>query len=66
MVSAAAVALILVLLGPVGWYLPRAALAGMLLVTAAGLVDWQRLFYAWRASRYDAILMLATALAAVF
>jgi SulP family sulfate permease len=29
-------------------------------VTAAGLVDWPRLFYAMRASRYDAGLVLVT------
>ncbi len=33
-IAAAAVALALVLLGPLAWYLPRSALAGLLLVTA--------------------------------
>jgi len=37
-----------------------------LLVTAARLIDWHRLFYALHASRYDAGLVLATAFAAVF
>ena len=41
-------------------------MAGILLVTAAGLIDWQRLRYALRASRYDAGLVVVTALAAVF
>jgi SulP family sulfate permease len=64
--SAAATALIVVLFAPLAKYLPTAALAGILLVTAAGLVDWPRLKFALRTSRYDAILVLATASTAVF
>jgi SulP family sulfate permease len=64
--AAAAVALGVVLFGPWARFIPRPALAGILLVTAAGLIDRQRLRYALRASRYDAGLVLATALAAVF
>ncbi len=41
-------------------------MAGILLVTAAGLIDRKRLSYALRASRYDASLVLATACVAVF
>jgi SulP family sulfate permease len=64
--AAAAVALIVGLLAPLARYVPKASLAGLLFVTAAGLVDWPRLFYALRASRYDAGLVLVTAGAAVF
>jgi SulP family sulfate permease len=64
--SAGAVALVVLLFAPVAHYIPRASLAGILMVTAAGLVDWQRLHYALRASYYDAGLVLATALFAVF
>ena len=64
--SAAAVALVVLLLAPLAHYIPRAALAGILLVTAAGLIDRKRLSYALRASRYDASLVLATAGVAVF
>jgi sulfate permease, SulP family len=64
--AAAAVALIVSLLAPLARYVPKASLAGLLFVTAAGLVDWPRLLYALRASRYDAGLVLATAGAAVF
>jgi SulP family sulfate permease len=64
--AAAAVALTLLLLAPLARYVPKPALAGLLLVTAAGLIDWQRLRYALRATRYDAGLVLATACAAVF
>jgi SulP family sulfate permease len=65
-IAAAAVALAVVLFGPSARFVPRAALAGLLLVTAHGLVDWPRLRYALRASRYDASLVLVTALSAVF
>ena len=64
--SAAATALIMLLLAPMAGYVPKAALAGILLITAYGLVDWARLRYALRTSRYDAVLVLATALSAVF
>jgi SulP family sulfate permease len=64
--SAATVALVVIVLAPLAHYIPKAALAGLLLVTAAGLVDWQRLRYSLRASQYDAALVICTALSAVF
>ena len=65
-VAAAAVAAVVLVLAPLARFIPTSALAGILLVTAAGLVDWPRLRFAMRASRYDAGLVLATALSAVF
>ena len=64
--AAGTVALVVVALAPFARYIPKAALAALLLVTAARLVDWKRLSYAMRASRYDAGLVLVTALSAVF
>jgi SulP family sulfate permease len=64
--AAAVVALVVVLLAPLSRFVPKAALAGILVVTAAGLVDRRRLLWALRASRFDAGLVLTTALAAVF
>jgi SulP family sulfate permease len=64
--SAAAVAVVVVALAPQARFIPKASMAGILLVTAAGLVDWARLRYALRASRYDAMLVLTTAFVAVF
>ncbi len=64
--AAATVALVVVLLAPLSRFVPKAALAGILMVTAAGLVDRRRLLRALRASRFDAGLVLSTALAAVF
>lgn len=65
-VAAASVAVVLALLAPLVRFVPKAALAGLLMVTAARLVDWRRLFYAVRASRFDAGLVVVTALTAVF
>ena len=64
--AAAAVAIVVCLFGPLAAYIPKPALAGILLVTAAGLVDRQRVAHAVRASRFDALLVLATAASAVF
>jgi SulP family sulfate permease len=64
--AAATTATAVLLFAPLARYIPRAALAGLLVVTAARLVDWNRLHYAMRASRYDAGLVVLTAVAAVF
>lgn len=64
--AAAATAVLVVSFAPLAGYVPKAALAGILLVTAAGLVDIPRLRFALRTSRYDTILVLATAGSAVF
>ena len=64
--AAAAVGIVLVSLAPLARYVPKAALAGLLFVTAAKLVDWGRLRYALRASRYDAGLVFITAASALF
>jgi SulP family sulfate permease len=37
-------------------------LAGLLFITAVRLIDWKRLGYAIRASRFDAALVAATAI----
>jgi sulfate permease, SulP family len=53
-------------LGPYARFIPKPALAGLLFITAYRLIDWKRLRYAIRASRFDAILVFATAFAAIF
>jgi SulP family sulfate permease len=63
--AAAAVAIIVCLFGPWAAYIPNPALAGILLVTAAGLIDRKRIAHAVRASHFDALLVLATAASAV-
>ncbi|WP_233432050.1 SulP family inorganic anion transporter [Mycobacterium saskatchewanense] len=64
-VSAATVAAALLLFAPLLRYVPQAALAGLLLVTAARLVDVKRLIYTVKASRYDAGLVVVTAFTGV-
>ncbi|OBH10496.1 SulP family inorganic anion transporter, partial [Mycobacterium sp. E1747] len=64
-VSAATVAAALLLFAPLLRYVPQAALAGLLLVTAARLVDFRRLVYTLKASKYDAGLVIITALTGV-
>lgn len=64
-VSAATVAGVLLLFAPLLHYVPQAALAGLLLVTAARLVDYKRLLLIVRASRYDAGLVIVTALTGI-
>ncbi|MGA2694307.1 MAG: SulP family inorganic anion transporter, partial [Opitutaceae bacterium] len=64
--AAATVAGGVLLLAPFARFVPKAALAGLLIVTAARLIDWRRTAYALRASRYDAALVLITAFSAVF
>jgi len=60
------VAVVVLLGGPYARFIPRPALAGLLFITAARLIDWKRMSYALRASRFDAILVAVTGLTAVF
>src|ERR1700733_440178 len=64
-IASVAVAVAVLLFGPLLHYMPRAALAGLLLITAARLIDYKRLRYALKASRYDAGLVIITALTGV-
>ena len=65
-IASIGVAVIVLLFAPLLHYMPRAALAGLLLITAARLIDIKRLSYAIKASRYDAGLVIITALVGVF
>jgi SulP family sulfate permease len=60
------VAVVVLLLGPYARFIPKSVLAGLLFITAARLIDWKRLAYAMRASRYDAALVAVTAFTAIF
>jgi SulP family sulfate permease len=64
-VAAAAVSVALLLFAPLLHYIPQAALAGLLLITAVRLVDYRRLIDTVKASRYDAGLVFITALTGV-
>ncbi len=64
-ICAAAVALTLVALAPLAQYIPKAALAGVLLMAATRMIDLRGVLYHCRTTRFDAIIVLATAAAAV-
>jgi SulP family sulfate permease len=66
LVAAATVAAVVAVLAPLARFVPKSSLAGLLIVTAWRLVDRRRLAYALRASRFDAALVVATAVSAVF
>jgi len=61
-ITAVVVALAVLALAPLTRYIPKPALAGLLLVTSVRLIDFERLRYTLRASRYDAGLAVITAL----
>ena len=63
--SAIAVAGFVLLFAPLAMYIPRASLAGILIVSAWRMVDYKKLMYYIRATRFDAGIVLATAFSAV-
>jgi sulfate permease, SulP family len=64
-VSAAVVALIMVAFAPYAQLIPRAALAGILIVSAWKMIDWRGLHYHLRVTRFDAVIVGVTAFSAV-
>ncbi len=64
-VSAVTVALIMLVFAPYARFIPRAALAGILMVASYNMVDWRALAYHFRTTRFDAAIVTATAVSAV-
>lgn len=64
-VSAVAVAATVLLFAPLAHYIPKAALAGILMVSAFRMVDSHKLAFHMRVTRMDAVIVLATAISAV-
>jgi SulP family sulfate permease len=62
--AALAVALTVLLFAPCAYYIPRASLAGILLISAWRLIDRKQLVYHLRSTRFDMQIVLATAFAA--
>ncbi|HVS39564.1 MAG TPA: SulP family inorganic anion transporter [Gemmataceae bacterium] len=62
---ATGVAATVLLFAPLAHFIPRAALAGLLILAAFRMVDWEQFLFHLRATRLDAGVVLATALAAV-
>ncbi len=65
-VSGVFVLLAMVFLAPLGIYVPRAALAGVLLLSAYGMVNWSEVRRIWYSARGDALIMLVTIGATLF
>ncbi len=65
-ICAAAVAVTVLLLGPLAAFIPKAALAGVLMLTGLRMVEFAALRYHWRATRFDRAIVVATAMSAVF
>jgi SulP family sulfate permease len=63
--SAVAVAATVLLFAPLAQFIPRSALAGLLVLAAFRMVDREQLWFHLRATRFDAGIVVATALAAV-
>jgi SulP family sulfate permease len=63
--AAAAVAATVLVFAPLAAYIPRASLAGLLVLAAYRMVDGKQLLFHLRATRFDAGVVLATALAAI-
>ena len=64
-ISAAAVALTMVLFARYAYYIPRSGLAGILMLSAWRLVDRRQLVYYVRTTRFDAWIVVLTAISAV-
>lgn len=64
-VSAVAVATTMLLFAPFARYIPRSALAGILVVTAFKMVEWRSLAHHLKVSKFDAAIVTATAVSAV-
>jgi len=54
------VLLALLLFAPLAAFLPRSALAGLLIVAAYNMINWHEMRRIWHASRGDSAIMLAT------
>jgi sulfate permease, SulP family len=64
-ISAVAVALTVLLFAPYAFYIPKASLAGILMLASYRLVDWPQLAYYLRTTRFDAWIVILTAVSAV-
>jgi SulP family sulfate permease len=53
-------------LAPLATYVPRPALAGVLIVTAYGMIDQKEMVRIWRGARGDAAIMVVTLIATLF
>ncbi len=64
-ISAVAVAVTVMLLAPYAYFIPKAGLAGILMLSSWRLVDRHQLMYYLRTTRFDAWIVIITAVSAV-
>jgi len=64
--AALVIAVAVLALAPLTKYIPKPALAGLLILTAVRLIDLPRLRYTFRASGFDVVLVLITVFTAIF
>jgi len=64
-ISALGVAATILVLAPFAQYIPKAALAGVLILTAARMNDIKTLGYYLRATKFDRWILIATALSSI-
>ncbi len=64
-IAAAAVALTVLLFAPYAYYIPKSGLAGILMLSSWRLVDRHQLMYYLRTTRFDAWIVILTAVSAV-
>jgi SulP family sulfate permease len=64
--SSAFVLIALFTLAPLGALLPRAALSGVLIIVAVGMINTKEIVRIWRGTRGDAVIMLVTFLGTMF
>ncbi len=65
-ISAGTIALTLLFLTPLFYYLPKAVLASVIMVAVFGLIDFKEAKFLWSADRSDFWMMLATFLGTLF
>jgi SulP family sulfate permease len=66
MLSGIFVLVAMLVLAPFATYVPRTALAGVLILTAYGMIDRQEIARIWRGARADAVIMIVTFLGTLF
>lgn len=66
MITAILMALTVLFLTPLFYYLPRAVLAGIIVVAVIGLIDFKTLTHTWSYNRTDALSLIVTFLAVLF
>lgn len=64
-ISAAAVACTVFFFAPYAYYIPKSGLAGILILSAWRMVDRNELFYHLKTTRFDAWIVMLTAISAV-